>query len=80
MTPGLPPDASPGQFIGFDKDGFAYVLEWWPAMDGEPGCWGGCGMQRNLNSDSDSAPYHPLAFMVRGEMADFIVRHAPLPT
>lgn len=69
----LPPDGAPGQFIGFDADGHAYVLEWSEAEI----AWLGVGID----------PVHrgnfrlmPLAFIAAGERARFVVRHMPIPS
>lgn len=80
--PGLPPDGDPRQFIGFDKDGHAYVLEWRDGITGNLGqlveaCWMGMGIDRG-DEIRLSHPL-PLCFLAREEMAGFIVEHAEVP-
>lgn len=68
-TQGLPPDNSEGQFIGFSKDGRAFVLHW----TNEFGFWGAAGFEILENNEP-----RPLVVACRDEMSDFIVSHARL--
>lgn len=40
---GIPPDGAEGRFIGFDKDGFVFVLRWFPRTS----MWGAVGFERH---------------------------------
>lgn len=67
---GLPAPGLAGTFIGYDSDGNAYVMRW----NVETACWYGVGFDPQRHD-----PPLPMAFLARGERADFIVSHALLP-
>lgn len=71
MTEGLPADGTPGQFVGFNSDGLAYVIQWSPDHE----VWLGAGFEPSRQRDGAL----PFAFVADGERANFIVSHAPLP-
>jgi len=64
---GLPPDGTPGTFIGFDAEGRPNVI-WWSE---EPNIKHWVGVGRD-----PAPPHYPIAFVLKDEQAGRIVRHA----
>lgn len=65
---GLPPKRDEGTFIGFDADDHPYVLVWNVPAD----CYSGTGADFGRHEDDTRTPLH---FLIREEMADFIVQY-----
>ena len=74
---GLPPNASPGQFFGYAKDGHAFVLRWNDAQ----GCWAAVGYDVTRTYTGEGERRHPnlLVVLCTGDKADFIVKWATAP-
>lgn len=70
IDPGLPPDASPRQWLGFNRDGWAFVLRW----DNQNKCWVGVGY-----GNDPLYGIQPLAVAAIGDKAEFFTHHCPMP-
>lgn len=75
MHDGLPPVGEPGQFFGFTKDGWGYLLRWNPAR----GCWVAIGYEALPNKPQGSAQFTPNIVLCKDDKADFIVQWATAP-
>ncbi len=70
IDPGLPPPGAPGQWLGFNAEGWAFVLRW----DAKNNCWVGTGW-----ANDPLYGVTPIAIAAITDKANHFTHHAKMP-
>lgn len=73
-TKGWPPDASPGEWLGWDAQGRLSILRWMQHKNFVQGIWAGVRFDPQFGMSAGERML-PLAFVRGADTENFVIRH-----